>query len=461
MKFSIVILFLLSSGFIHAQEKDSLSFIKSKRMSDADLAKKREGTFITGIPDFSSDPVTGIGFGVRTNVYWNGNKDNPLFAYTPYLAKLKANAAYYTSNARELIMSLDIPYYKGTRWRFKVDFKAQQNPANLYFGLSDETLGALRLPSNPNQTYATYDDFDKARKTLRPGEAGEYVFVTDALSNRFRETEYMLNLKADYALGNGKWRLMGGYEIQHLSYKTFEGTDAEALHPTTGERLTAPNGFSLLRRNYDEGKISGLEGGWISIVQTALIYDTRDFEPDPSRGMYFEIANEYSGKYVASQFDFNKLFVQGRYYKKLPIGPRTVLAARAGAGNVFGSKAPFFEYQDQWSPEGSINALGGKQSLRGYRANRFLARSMWFSNIELRIRLAETSIGKQRFTFGVAPYFDAGTVRNDWKHLNFSKIRTSYGGGLRIAWNQSTILSFDYGISKEDKLFFFGIGQAF
>jgi hypothetical protein len=48
------------------------------------------------------------------------------------------------------------------------------------------------------------------------------LFVTDALSNRFRETEYMLNLKADYALGK-KWRVMGGYEIQNLSYKTFEG----------------------------------------------------------------------------------------------------------------------------------------------------------------------------------------------------------------------------------------------
>jgi hypothetical protein len=39
-------------------------------------------------------------------------------------------------------------------------------------------------------------------------------------SNRFRETEYML--KADYALGNGKWRVMGGYEIQNLSYKTLK-----------------------------------------------------------------------------------------------------------------------------------------------------------------------------------------------------------------------------------------------
>ena len=206
-------LFILTTQLLKAQVNDSLSFIKSKRMSDADLEKKREGTFITGIPDFSSDPVTGFGFGLRSNVYWNGERTNPLFPYTPYLAKLKANAAYYTSNARELVLSLDVPYYKGTRWRFKIDFKAQQNPANLYFGLTESTLGQLRLPSDENTIFSTYKDFDQARKTLRIGEVGEAQFVTDALSNRFRETEFMLNLKADYALGKGKWRIMGGYEI--------------------------------------------------------------------------------------------------------------------------------------------------------------------------------------------------------------------------------------------------------
>jgi hypothetical protein len=87
-------------------------------MSVDDLLKK-EGKFFTGIPDFSSDPVTGFGFGVRSNI-WNGERISiPLYTY---LAKLKVGN---TSNARELVMSLDIPYYKGTRWRFKVDFKAQ------------------------------------------------------------------------------------------------------------------------------------------------------------------------------------------------------------------------------------------------------------------------------------------------------------------------------------------------
>lgn len=287
--------------------------------------------------------------------------------------------------------------------------------------------------------------------------------MTDALSNRFRETEFMLNLKADYALGNGRWRVMGGYEIQHLSYSTFEHTDADARHPHTGEELTVPNGFALLRRDFDQTQVSGLDGGWVSIVQTALMHDTRDFEPDPTKGHYIEVANEYSSPAIGSQFTFDKLFVQVRAYHKLPVGPRTVLAARFGAGNVFGGDAPFFEFQDQWSPDGSINALGGKQSLRGYRANRFLARSLWFANAELRVRLLELSMGRQHFGIGIgiAPFVDAGTVRDRLQDLDLAHMRVSYGAGLRIAWNQSTIVFLDHGVSREDRLLFFGIGQVF
>ena len=319
----------------------------------------------------------------------------------------------------------------------------------------------LRLPSDPSVTFDTYKEYNAARKQLRLGQPGEAPYVSDALSNRFRETEFMLNMKADYAIGKGKWRVMGGYEIQHLSYKTFQGTETDAVHHVSGDEMKAPNGFALLQRDYQQGLVYGLDGGWVSLLQTALIYDTRDFEPDPTRGLYFKAANEFSNPVIGSQFSFDKVFLQGRVYQKIPVGKQTVFAARIGAGNIFGDKAPFVEFQDQWSPDGSINALGGRQSLRGYRANRFLARSLAFANAELRIRIADLKFGRQNFGFGVAPFFDAGTVGDRWQDLNFTRIRTPYGGGARIAWNLSTILFADYGISREDRLFYFGIGQNF
>lgn len=437
-------------------------FARARRLSDADLAKKREGTFVTALPDFSSDPVAGFGYGARINIIQNGQRSDPLFAYTPYRAKLRIGAYNTAEEQRELVLNLDVPYVRGTRWRLKVDAVAGTTPTKLYFGLTEATLGPLRLPSDASRTFETYAEFDAARKTLRAGGAGEAALVTDALSNRFGESELMLNLKADRALGDaGRWRVLAGYEIQRLDYRTFAGRSADAIDPSTGAETSAPNGTSLLARDAAAGRVSGLDGGRVSILQQALIYDTRDFEPDPTRGLYFEIANEWANPTIGSEFSFDKLFIQVKAFRSLPIGPRTVLAARLGAGNIFGANAPFFEFQDQWSPDGSVNALGGARSLRGYRANRFLARAMWFGNAELRVRLTEVVLGRQRFGIGVAPFVDAGTVRDDWRALNGSRIRSSYGAGARIAWNQSTMISLDVGRSREDRLFFLGLGQAF
>lgn len=447
-----------------ATEAKVPQYFQARRLSDKDLKKKREGVFVTGLPDLSSDPVAGNGYGVRGTIYWNGKREDPLFAYTAYRAKLNVNLFTTDRNAQEFALSYDAPYVNGSRFRVKVDIKLRKDPTNLYFGITEATLGDLRLPSTPagGATYGTYDEFDTARKTLRPGGANEAAFVTDALSNRFQDEEAMLNIKADYALGDkGKFRVLGGYEIQQLNFKTFQGQSASAINPTTGATTNAPNGVSLLARDAANGLATGLDGGLISILQQALIYDTRDFEPDPTRGVYFEIANEYASGTIGSDYDFDKLLVQAKGFQKLPLGPRTVLAGRVGVGNIFGKNAPFFEFQDQWSPDGSINALGGSRSLRGYRSNRFMARSVWFANLELRARLAETVIGRQRFALTVAPFVDAGTVRDNYKALNFDRVRSSYGVGGRLAWNQSTIISFDYAKSKEDTLFFFGLGQAF
>ena len=440
------------------------AYVLVRRLSDTDVAKKREGGFFTGLPEISSDPVAGQGFGLRGNYYNNGKRSDPLFAYTPYREKLAVNIQATTGQARELILSYDRPYIDGSRWRVKVDFKARQDPTNLYFGITQATLGNLTLPTaGPGgATYDTFSEFEKARKTLRDGGAGEAAKVTDALSNRFQDSELMLNIKADYALGNqGRWRVLNGYEIQRLDFKTFGGRQASAVDPVTGAPLNAPNGIPLLDRDAAAGTAIGLDGGLVSILQQALIFDTRDFEPDPTKGLYFEIGNEYSSGAIGSQFDFDKLMIQAKTFHKLPFGPRTVLAGRLAVGNIFGNNAPFFEYQDQWSPDGSINALGGARSLRGYRANRFMARSMWFTNWELRTRLVEKKIAGQRFALSVVPFVDAGTVRDRWQSLNFNDIRYSYGIGGRLAWNQSTIISMDIGKSGEDKLLFFGIGHSF
>jgi hypothetical protein len=57
-------------------------------MSDDDLLKKREGTFITGLPDFHLIQLQVLVL-VLEAMFIGMENEQILFCYTPYLAKLK------------------------------------------------------------------------------------------------------------------------------------------------------------------------------------------------------------------------------------------------------------------------------------------------------------------------------------------------------------------------------------
>ncbi len=56
---------------------------------------------------------------------------------------------------------------------------------------------------------------------------------------------------------------------------------------------------------------------------------------------------------------------------------------------------------------------------------------------------------------------DAGIANDTGQDLDLAHRRTIVRHGLRIAWNPSTMLFIDCGVSRKDRLFFVGIGQVF
>lgn len=431
------------------------SFIaKKKTLSGADLAKKREGVFVTGLPFFTSDPLNGAGAGATGYIHFNGTRDDPFFAYAPYKARLGLTLQYTTGNAGAAAIKLDMPFIAQTAWRLRLDLKYENTPNNQYFGLTEDTLAPL--------PFGRYSDYAAQRSIIRAGREGEPPEVADVYRHTFLEREWMFNAKGERVLFGGSWRLLVGYELQHMTYRTFEGEPVSAVDPVTGEKRTVPNGESLLREDANAGRVFGIEGGIVSLLQLSLMYDTRDFEPDPSSGVFLELGNEYSSALVGSQVEFNKLLFQARHYQQLlpAIFTRTVLATRFGYGTILGARAPFFEYQDQWSAEGSIKALGGSQTLRGFKANRFLGRTVAFLNVELRHRLWETNFIGQNFTFTLAPFVDLGAI-GDAPFAIQPAVRAAYGGSLRIGWNQSTVITVDVGASAEDLQLFIGFNTSY
>ncbi|MDB5257442.1 MAG: peptide-binding protein [Chitinophagaceae bacterium] len=408
-----------------------------KRLSEEDLKNKREGIYFTGVPEFSSDPLNGFGYGVEGSLYFNGKRSDPFFAFTPYRRKLDLVIFNTTNNQREVMLKLDIPYIFNTKWRLRVEGGYEVNPNLLYFGNTEQSLQGLSYYPNGDSTQtpvknASYRDYKNSFSSANENYNG------------YTKQEFIFNISAEHSFFDGKVRVLGGYELADFNITTF-------------------NGKSLLQQEYNAGKVLGVGHGLISMVQAGVVYDTRDLETDPGKGIFAEITDEFSTTALGSSYNFNKTFFQIKAYQRLlpSVFKKMILTGRFGSGYTAWD-APFFEYQDEWSSEGSIEGLGGAHTIRGYKQARFMARGMTFGNIELRTRFAQTTLFKQHLAFSAVPFVDFGGVWDTFDHAtNINNYRYAEGLGLRIAWNVNTILRFDYAVSKEDAQFFFNFGHTF
>lgn len=436
------LLALIASEFVQGQDtlkpKDlPFAISEIKKLDDEELLDKREGTFVTGVPDFSVDPLNGFGYGVEGSLVFNGEKSNPFFEYTPYDKKIDMVLFNTSRQQREFILTYDQPYVFHSKWRLRGEVGYELNPNLLYFGITKnslQTLSQLSLSDGvpSNNTSDKYTDYETAL-----GVNGSF--------NNYTKEEYILNLSGEYALLDSKMRILAGFEVAKLN-----------ITSNTSE-------LSRIRLDALNNGLLGVGKSFVTFLQVGVVYDTRDFEPDPNRGIFAEVTDEYGSHVLGSDYNMNKLFGQIKFYKKLfpNTFKKVVWANRAGAGYTFGN-SPFFEYQDEWSSEGSIEGLGGANTLRGYKQSRFLDRGIYFVNSELRVRLFEREIAKQNIGFGLVPFVDAGSVFNSISDLSAKgSIRYSTGMGARIIWNQSTILRFDLANSKEDRQFFFTFDHAF
>jgi hypothetical protein len=433
----------LITCWAHGQEKrDSVklpfAIADEKRLSDEDIKDKKEGAYVTGTPDFSSDPVNGFGYGGEGSLYFDGKRTDPFFYYTAYRTKIDFVVFNTTKNQREFFLKLDVPYIFSSKWRLRIEGGYEANPNLLFFGLT---------PKESLQGLTYYPGLDSTKAPVRNARYSDYekngLIGVNTFYNNYFKKEGVINVSMERSFFGDKVGTLVGFELAQLNYSTFSGN-------------------SLLKKESDQGLVKGVKNNFITIAQFGLGYDTRDLEPDPGSGWFLELTDEVSLKSLGSSYNFNKIYGHANLYQSIlpSVFPKLVFAARTAMGYI-GGDAPFFEYQDEWSQEGDVEGLGGAHTLRGYKISRFVGRLMNFNNFELRWRFAKARIFRQQFAFSAVPFFDIGGVYDNLSRFDFSQMKYSEGIGLRIAWNVNTILRFDYAWSKEDMQFFFNLAHTF
>ena len=413
------------------------------RLPDALLKDKREGVYVTGFPIIGYNPETQFAFGAAAQIFDNGDRESPFFALTPYRRRLLVGITAHTGGFTQAGVEYDLPYFKDSPWRLRGAALMRDYKFENYFGSGESTLQPLSFPGSP-QTFSSYEDYYDALKQNQNGKTWERY-------DDYHRTEGLgvLTVERDY-LG-GLLRPQAGLQISHVRVQDYTGEtiDGAVMQETR------------LRQDYLAGRIRGFDGGWDNALKLGLTFDTRDFEPDPSAGVMLQVVGRFSGTWLGSSFDYQQFTFSAReFYNLLPQPNRLILAFRQVYAIQSGD-VPFYAAVRLPFTDGDKLGVGGYNTIRGYKLSRFAGPVASWANAELRWSFAETTFKKQHLRFMVVPFFDTGRVFDSVKDTTFKDWKLAGGAGLRLAWNLSTVVSFDYGISSESGFFYMELGHQF
>lgn len=190
----------------------------------------------------------------------------------------------------------------------------------------------------------------------------------------------------------------------------------------------------------------------LSSVSSSVIFDTRDDPLDPQRGHFASVDGEVAGRSIGSEVGFNKTYMQGFLYRRLP-GTRVVVAGGARLGVARGLPRGVTRLGDDGQPlvdpQGDLITdvvrdlpaserffAGGDATVRGFTLDRLGAPATLDRNgLPSGGNAVVVFNGEVRFpvwkSVGAAAFVDAGNVFLRVSDLDLGELRGATGVGLR------------------------------
>jgi hypothetical protein len=215
-------------------------------------------------------------------------------------------------------------------------------------------------------------------------------------------------------------------------------------------------------------------GGFTSAVRAGLMFDTRDLEAAPSKGIWAEAHIVAAPKFLGTSLPYYRYSLTFRHY--IPIlKERLVFAYRLHYRGTIGNYLPHYILPvfSVIGKEYDRDGLGGYRTVRGIVRNRVQALDDGFFNAELRWKVVSFTLWKQNIYLGLNAFCDGAisaryynvsyrgdnpaqqlTEYNFYVRTHKDKLHAAAGGGLRIAINQNFIIAVDYAypFDKQDGL---------
>jgi len=291
---------------------------------------------------------------------------------------------------------------------------------------------------------------------------------SDAYISRmfYAHQRQMLRLKLDLQ-GNIKdypLRWLAGFAHYNLNVGT---VDIEALNEGLDQEEQLPNTPLLYDRlvQWDVIPDGEATGGHTNLLKAGIVYDTRDNEANPNRGIWSEALILTAPGFLGNEHPYTKLLLSHRqYFTILP--KRLTFAYRLSYQPKIGGEMPFYMLPFYFDSKKTQDGLGSSKTIRGIRRNRVVGESFVCGNFEFRWKFWNFMLLNQNFYLALSTFWDTGRITNPYdfnedevtagygftkaENLNMLNYRKeafhhSYGAGLHIAMNNNFIVAVDYG----------------
>jgi hypothetical protein len=422
-------------------------------ITPGEAAIKKTGFYVTGLPLANFDPNFGVGFGVRGNLFDNGSAQEPLFRYAPYKKRLSITLFATTGGLQFHWLDFDAPFVSGSAFRFRAQAVFEQNVDRHYYGIGARSLARLQYPGAPG-SFGSIDGYETSqRRALDDG-------TTYSRYDRFFFRRPIAFFGLERSFFGARVRPLFGVAVSHATVRTFDGKSVSAVD-AAGDDRDARSRPTRLGEDCQRGAIVGCGGGFDNYFRIGLAYDTRDFEPDPTKGVFLDAELDVRTRALGGAYSSRVLLTAARgYWSPFPRLTKLVVAARV-VGQVASAGTPFFSLNVLPFTEDPKTGLGGFRTLRGYSQDRFVGPVLALANLEVRWTFVSFRAAGQHLAFMAVPFLDLGRVFDRVSDATLRGFERGQGGGLRVAWNQATVVMFDYGVSREGSALYVNFGHIF
>ena len=415
MKFLFSFFLLLVGLFLNSlQAQDSLNKEKAIKGWDYDI-----------VPTLSYNPDHGLQYGALGSIYYYGDSSK----YPDYLDNLYLLFILTTRKGYAAHIYFDSKQLFSGKIRLITDLSFRRNQYEQFYGFNGYNSVYQSDYENPSKKEFISRQYYSMDKTSRA---------------------ILINLQGEFPIPHLQWNLGIGYYNARIRPYTDSGAgkNASTLYEKYVINEVIPSG----QKN----------GGITTYLKAGIMFDSRDNESIPSKGIWFEAIYCNAPRFLQNDLTYSQAAIIYRQYFSL--FPRLVFAYRLGYQTLINGQMPYYMFPYLLSTTWTTEALGGVKSIRGVYNQRLQGNGYALANFEFRYFLLNTVVLNKNLGIGINAFTDMGTVSNEYKispasnyaafdyKPNNEKVHYGVGGGIRLILNHNFIGAFDCGqpLNKQD-----------